>query len=414
MTLAWNASYLIVSFGAWFAIAWSILVAQYFWAKNNKMVNKVAAQSMVAMVLTWLILSAILYFLAPHILAWMWAEWNLYDEALSYMKITFIALTFNFAFYMFQSIIRWVWEVKLPIYIITLCVVLNFIFDPLFIFGYGPFPELWVKWAALMTLLTQSIATVIWFTVLFKWNYWVKIKLKDYIPDWNMIKENFKLWFPSSIEAVSRNLWVTLMTVIVSYIWARLLIQSTLLSAYWAGGIITEVTILITIWLTQATAILVWQHAGSWNSQKAKKVLISGTKISFIIMTIIWIIVFITVPYIINIFIPNNPEVNYYWTQMIRTSCLFLGLVWIQVVWGWALRAIWHTKAPMYVTIISNLFIKLFFAYIFSSYVILWLNLWVKWIWWSEVVAIIISTLWMWYVLGKINWKHINITKKSS
>ena len=31
---------------------------------------------------------------------------NNYDEALSYIKISFIALTFNFAFFMFQSIVR--------------------------------------------------------------------------------------------------------------------------------------------------------------------------------------------------------------------------------------------------------------------------------------------------------------------
>ena len=412
MTLAGNATFLIISFGIWFAIAWSILVAQYFWAENKKKVNKVAAQSMTTMILGWLSLSVILYFLAPYILHWMWAEQELYDEALSYIKISFIALTFNFAFFMFQSIVRWIWEVKIPIYITLLCVTLNFIFDPLFIFWYSIFPELWVRWAALMTLLTQAIATALWFYVLFKWKSWIKTKLEDYIPDKKLISENFKLWLPSSIEAVTRSLTFTLMTSIVAHIWAWLFIQSTLLSAYGAGGSVIQVTILISIAITQATAVLVWQHAWAWNKEKAREVIKTVSKLSFSLMTFLWIIIFIFSPSLINIFIPGNQEVNYYWTQMVRIASLFLWLTWVTMALSWVLRATWHTKAPMYATIIWNFFIKIPFAYFFSKYTILGLNLWVKWIWWSEVVSVIVLLSLMVYFVWKINWNHINLVKE--
>lgn len=411
MTLAWNVTFLIISFWTWFAIAWSILVAQNFWAKKEKKVNKIAAQSMTSLILIWILLSIVLYFLGPTILSYMWVEWELFNEALSFIQISFIALTFNFAFFMFTSILRWIWEVKLPIYIAILCVALNFILNPLFIFWYSIIPEMWIRWAALSTLIIQIIASVIWFYILFKWNYWIKTELNDYVPDWKLIKQNLKLWIPSSIETVARSLSFVLMTTIVSYTWARLLIQSTLLSAFGAGWTTIQVAILMSIALTQATAVLVWQHAGAGNKKEAKQVVKTVSKISFTMMSIIWVIMFITAPMLINLLIPNNPDVNYYWTQMIRTIALFLWLTWLQMSLSWVIRATWNTKFPMYVTIVWNFLVKLPLAYFLSRNIIFWLDLWIQWIWWSEPIAIIVVTLWMWYWITRINWDKINIVK---
>lgn len=412
LTLAGNVIFLIISLWIWFAIAWSILVAQNFWAKKKEELNKIAAQGMTTMTITWIILSIVLYFASPFILHLMWAGPEIFNEALSYIKISFLALIFVFSFLMFQAVLRWIWEVKLPIYIVSFSVILNFIFAPLLIFGYGPFPEMWVKWAAIMTLITEAIATIIWFYVLFKWNYWIKTTLKDYIPDIPLIKETFKLWIPSSIEAVTRSLSFTLMTTIVSYIWAWLLIQSVLLAAYWIGGTVIQMTILVAMALTQATTVLVWQYSWAANAKKAREVVKTVSKVSFYTMTLLWVIIFILAPNIIEIFIPNSPEINYYWTQMVRTSSLLLWLVWLQMAWSWVLRATWNTDKPMYVTVFSNIFIKLPFAYFFSKYAILWLNLWVKWIWFSEVVAILILTPLMWFALSKLNWEKICLIKK--
>lgn len=50
--------------------------------------------------------------------------------------MSFIGLVFNFPFFVFQSIMRGVGNVKLPVYIVLGTVILNFAVDPLFIFGW--------------------------------------------------------------------------------------------------------------------------------------------------------------------------------------------------------------------------------------------------------------------------------------
>ena len=82
------------------------------------------------------------------------------------MRVSFVALLFNFTFFVFQSIMRGVGRPTLPVYIVLVTVILNFILDPLFIFGWGPVPAYGVMGAALATLGTQVLAAITGMVVL--------------------------------------------------------------------------------------------------------------------------------------------------------------------------------------------------------------------------------------------------------
>ena len=122
--------FFIISLWTGFSMAWTILVAQFAWAKNQEMVNKTASQTLAIDIFLAILLWTIWYFTSEWILWIMWVEKEVIWLALPYMKITFVWLVFSFVFSMFQSIMRWVWEVKLPMYIIWWTVLLNFVVDP--------------------------------------------------------------------------------------------------------------------------------------------------------------------------------------------------------------------------------------------------------------------------------------------
>lgn len=412
LTLAWNVIFLIISFWSWFAIAWSILVAQYFGAKNTKMVNYISAQWITTMFIVWVILSTIWYILSPYIINWMWIEAKIYDDTLAYLRIVFIGLTFNFVFFMFQSIIRWIWEVRLPIIILLISILLNLILAPVLIFGNSIIPELWVKWAAITTLISQWLACIIGITILFRWSLWIKIKLEDFKPNFKLMKENFILGFPSSIETVARSLAFTVVTWIVATIWATLSMQSTLLSAYWAWWNALQIAFFFSMWLSMAASVIVWQLAWANKQKKAKEVTKISAIIWFVLMSILWVILYFVAPYFIAFLIPNSPEVNKLWTEMVRIWVLSLWMVWIWMTLAWALRAVGKTTLPMIVTILWSWFVKIPFAYFFSKYIILWLDLSYKWIWWSEVIAAVVTVGLMIIFALKINWHDISLVKK--
>src|SRR3954469_22199127 len=147
--------FLTIGLGAGLALAGSTLIAQYFGARNQEMVDHVAAQTLLMIVLVSVVLGGLGYIAAPTILRLMGVTPEVYGGALGFMRVSFVGLVFNFFFFMFNALMRGVGEAKLPVYIVLGTVVLNFLLDPLFIFGRGPIPAMGVMGAAVATVGTQ-------------------------------------------------------------------------------------------------------------------------------------------------------------------------------------------------------------------------------------------------------------------
>lgn len=60
-------------------------------------------------------------------------------------------------------------------------VVFNLVFDPLLIFGIGPFPEMGIKGAALATVLGYVLSMLISLYVLIFTKQKVKLKIKSFV-----------------------------------------------------------------------------------------------------------------------------------------------------------------------------------------------------------------------------------------
>ena len=55
--------------------------------------------------------------------------------------------------------------------------------DPILIFGWGVVPAMGVRGAALVTLITQAISSLIGVIILFRGTHGIKIQRKDLKPD---------------------------------------------------------------------------------------------------------------------------------------------------------------------------------------------------------------------------------------
>ena len=90
--------FLTMALGLGLAIAGSNLIAQYFGASNQKMVNHVSAQTLLMVLSISITLATIGYLLSPLFLHALGVAPNVYDGALGFMRISFIGLVFNFNF----------------------------------------------------------------------------------------------------------------------------------------------------------------------------------------------------------------------------------------------------------------------------------------------------------------------------
>lgn len=402
VSISFPVTFFMISLWTWFAIAWSTLIAQYVWAKNKEMVNHVAAQTLLMVAVVSLLLWTIWYIASPFLLNLMWVSSTVFGDALSFMRVSFVWLVFVFWFFMFQSIMRWVWQVKIPLYIVFSTVCLNFILDPLFIYGYWPIPAWWVSWAALATLFTQWIAAVIGFIILLWWKYSIHLYLKDFKPDFDYIKKAFFLWLPSSIEMSARALWLVVMTFLITSFW------TLAVASYWAWSTILQVIMIPAMWISMATATLVWQNIWAKNYERAKQIAIVSTWIAFLSLTFVGILSYIFAPWLVKFFVPNDLLVIEWWSLFIRAVSLTFWLVWIQIVIMWVFRAAWSMMTTLVVSLVSQWVIQFPLAYILSKHT----TLWITWLWYAFPIVNILMAAISILLFVRWNWQKSLITEE--
>ncbi len=251
VSVSFPITFFMIALGAGFAVSGSTLIAQYVGAKNEKMVNHVAAQTLLMVVVVSIVLGSLGFFLTSPLLTLMGVDADVYQNAKGFMQVSFIGMVFSFGFMMFQSVMRGIGQVKMPLYIVAGTVLLNFILDPLFIFGYGSFHGLGVMGAALATLGTQSLATIIGFFILLGGKYGIHLKLEDFKPDFAFIKRSFWLGFPASIEMSARAGGLTVMTFLIASF------GTLAVASYGVGSTILQFVMIFCMGLSMAIATLV-------------------------------------------------------------------------------------------------------------------------------------------------------------
>ncbi|MDQ5912176.1 MAG: hypothetical protein QG568_391 [Patescibacteria group bacterium] len=400
VSVSFPVIFLMIAVGAGLAVAGSTLIAQYVGARNEKMVSHVASQTLLMVIITSVVLGAIGYVLAPTILHAIGVAPDVFDHALGYMRVSFVGLVFMFSFVMFQSIMRGIGQVTLPMFIVLGTVLLNLVLDPLFIFGWGPFSGHGVMGAAMATLVTQGLSALIGFAVLFKGKLGIQIRLPDFKPDFAFIKRAFFLGFPASIEQSARALGLVVMTALITSF------GTLAIASYGVGSNILQFIIIPAMGVSMAVSTLVGQNIGAGNIERASSIAKLGAIISFVGLTLIGVITFIFAPHLIAFFVPGDDAVIALGTTFVRTMSLTFGFMGAQLALTGVFRASGNMIATMVIALVSQWGLQLPLAFILSRYT----SLGVNGLWWAFPISnvIIAGIAIAWYAKG--DWKKKRLT----
>ncbi len=401
VSVSFPITFLMISLGTGFAVAWSTLIAQYVGAKNQKMVNHVAAQTLMMVAVVSLILWAIWYVISPFLLNLMWVTPSVFSSAVGFMRISFVGILFIFGFSMFQSIMRGLWQVTLPMYIVWGTVCLNFILDPLFIYGYWSLPPLWVAGAAMATLLTQWIAAIIGLLILLSGKYGIHLKFEDFRPDYSYIRKAFFLGLPSSIEMSARALWLVVMSFLITSF------GTIAVASYGAGSNILQLVMIPAMGLSMATSILVGQNIGAKNIDRATEIAKVSAIIAFLLLSFVGILIFFTAPILIRFFIPNDTSIINWGAVFLRIIALSFGFIGLQLSITWIFRASGNMITTLILSLISQWMIQFPLAYILSKHT----SLGLEGIWYSFLLTNILIAIisFAWFL--QWSWKRTSLTE---
>ncbi|HZX44074.1 MAG TPA: MATE family efflux transporter, partial [Candidatus Nanoarchaeia archaeon] len=331
--------------------------------------------------------------LSGYLLSFLTQDANVLIPATQYLQISFIAIIAMFIYNIFQSALRGVGEVKLPMFIILVAVVLNFFLDPLFMFGYGFIPAMGVPGVALATLITEYLCAVIGIVVMLKGYGSLKVSFAHMVPRMEWLKKLLRLGLPSSAEFSFRSFGFVLMVFVVSFF------GTMATAAYGIGTRIFSFVIIPAIGFALATSSLIGNNLGSKQHDRAEKIAKTGMTVAFMSLTAVGILLTIFAPQISAFFVPGEPELISTSASFIRMMAWSFGLVGAQIVIVGTIRASGKTKTVM-LLVISNTIIQFVLSYVIS------MTLGYKEIgvWISYPISTVISTTAAYYFYARKDW----------
>lgn len=401
VSISFPVTFLVIAIGAGLGIAGATLTAQYMGAGRPDMVNHVAAQTMIMVTITSMVLGTLGFIIAPHLLTLLGVERNVYDAALGFMRISFVGIVFVFIYAMFQALMRGVGQTKLPLFIVLGTVLLNFVLDPLFIFGYQVIPAMGVKGAALATLITQGIAAAIGMSVFLRGRNDIHLKIRNLKLDWSYVKRAFLLGFPGSIELSTRGLSLIALSFLVASFGTQTL------ASYGIGSNVIQVILIPAMGLSMAVSTLVGQNIGAGNFDRAVLATQLGAIWGFVMLSCVGVVAFVFAENVVSFFIPSDAAVIAEGAHFIRVMSLAWGGIGIQLCIIAAFRASGNMLNAMVLALVSQWMILFPLAYILSKHT----TLESAGVWWAfPVTNIIVAIVAVcWFATG--GWRETRLTQ---
>ncbi|MBS3782395.1 MAG: MATE family efflux transporter [Candidatus Thermoplasmatota archaeon] len=340
------------------------------------------------------------------------ADPDVYPLALTYVRIIFAGAPLMFTFIAFRFILRGTGDMKTPMYIRGVGVVLNVILDPLLILGIGPFPQMGVAGAAIATVSTRGVAAVIGGYMLFTGKVDIKLSLRDIKLRLRWVKKIFDIGLPASVARVGSSLgFVGLIAMISSF-------GTVAISSYGVGQRVIQM-INLGIWgFAGSATTMVGQNVGAQQQSRAEQIVHKTLMVSGVIMVTIAIVIYLIREPMVAFFLDES-EVEQF-GAVVSEASRFISIFVISIpFFGWfrifdsTYRGTGHTKAAMSFSLTRILVLRLGFSYFIAFPVFgIGLNLGIVGVWIGMTLSNITITGLSYLYFRTGRWKERTIEEK--
>lgn len=324
ITFAFPLVFFLISLGLGLAVAGSVLVAQYEGAKKRKMRDYAASQTIAFSALASVLIGLFGYFFIGDIVGLLGATGNVADSAEAYLQIISLGLFSMFGFLVFQSIMRGFGDTVTPMLLMLVTVILNIVIDPMFIFGFGPIPEMGVKGAAIATIISRTLALVIGIWILFTGRRGIEISLSSMGPDFSFFKKIMRIGVPASVEGTGRSISVNAVTAVVGWMFI-----DQVVAGFGIGIRIFSMVFLPAAALGRGVESMTGQNIGAANFDRAAETAREGAKYSFAILSTLGVITFLFAEPIASVFTTDDmiADVGAEFLKYVAFSFGFIGIL---------------------------------------------------------------------------------------
>lgn len=206
VSLAFPVQNLMVSFAVGTAVGVNALLSLRLGQKNQRDVNKTAMNGVFLSVVTWIVFAVAGTLISSSYLKSQTANDNVIFLGEQYLEIILILGFGQFIGGMFDRLLQSTGRTFLSMISQLIGAVFNIIFDPILIFGLGPFPKMGIRGAALATVVGQILGCAVSFILNISKNHDIQFKISNILPNKKIIAQIYRVAVPailmSSITSV--------------------------------------------------------------------------------------------------------------------------------------------------------------------------------------------------------------------
>ncbi len=372
--------FILISIAGGLSTASSIVVAQYFGARDYKRLKTAISIAIWFIGGVAFLLSLFGLSFSSTLIGFLNPAPDVFPLAERYFRIIMGGIPFMFLFFVLSGILRGLGNAVIPMKVGLISNIANIILDPILIFGLFYFPKLGVAGAAYATVISRIGAAFYLLWRLFHGKFGFSFTLGDLKADMEIIKNILKIGIPSSFT----QLFVSIGRSIIIRIISRF--GTATVAGYGIGGRLDSAFFMIFMGLGNGISAFVGQNVGRGKYERAKRGVIKVGLIAILISTSLAVIVYIFAPSLIYVF-NTDPDVIREGTTYLRTLAFFYMFIGFQFMIGSAFQGAGDATTTMYLAG-SSVALRVLFAMILSMYMGprgAWMGLGLSWVITSSV-----------------------------
>ena len=355
--VSWQIFLVVIVFMASVFTGQAVLVARFAGAGDSERVNRVVQQSFLTAIGMFVVMAAIGFAAAPRLLDLVHAASEVKQEALPFLRITFIGSIGMLLFFMISAAMRAAGDARTPLRLGLTMTVLNVTLNVLLIRGFGPIPALGTAGSALGTSIASGAVSIYALWHLFKGNGVIRFsRHMNWRPDWEIIKALFRFGLPTGVQGIAMNVGGVLMLRFMGS-----LEQSAAAQAAYAIGY-TELFSMITwtsVGLMGAASTIAGQNLGAGHPERAIAGVYHAARIGITVAAVVGLM-FVAFPHaLLGIFGATEPDVATIGESLLMYLAVSGFFITTALVFTGGLQGTGDTRSPLFITLASQVAIPI-------------------------------------------------------
>lgn len=335
---------IVYSLAIGLSTAATAMVARRIGEKDPAAASHAGMQALIMSLIATVFISIAGIIWAPDILHLMGATPEVVKEGTVFTRIMLGGSVVIILLFLINGIFRGAGNASIAMKSLWLASIINIILCPTLINGYGPFPELGLKGAAIATVIGRGTGVLYQCYFLFRGNKGaINLGKEHFIIDFKVMRSLITIAWPATFQfIIASGSWIVLAQLVAKE-------GGTHASAGYQIAIRNLVFFILPAWgLSNAAATLVGQNLGAKQPDRAERSVLLTTKYNAIFMSgVMLLFVFFAKP-IIGIFTYDPEDLKYgaQALQIMGTGFIFYGVGMVMIQ---ALNGAGDTRTPTWI-----------------------------------------------------------------